>query len=205
MRATEPNDGEERRLLGGILLDEADGFRDDGIRAVARHFHWRAIAAEGPVGVEPVGNGKPFVETEMAGMQWIVGGKCPALSWLAAAEVPFAKMCGGIADFFDGLREGHLLFSQGHSGPESSAAVWIPAGHDTGAGRRATWMRRVEAIETQPGGGHRVEVGCWNFFQAVVADVAPTLIIRHAENDVRSGCRFGGKEAGDERDGTQDG
>ena len=45
-------------------------------------------------------------------------------------------------------------------------------------------MRRIEAVEADACGRHRVQVGRLQFRVAVVTRVAPALIIRHAEDDV---------------------
>ena len=54
-----------------------------------------------------------------------------------------------------------------------------PGGGTHGAGG-------VETVETQSGAGHRVQIGRLDLLQAVIADVAPTLIVRHAQDDVGS-------------------
>ena len=76
----------------------------------------------------------------------------------------------------------------GMPGQKHAHAVRMAAGHHAGPRRRATRMRGVEAVEAQARGGHGVEVGRLDLLQAVVADVAPALVIRHAEDDVRLAC-----------------
>ena len=193
MRTAKPNAGEEWCGLRRVLFNELEGLRDNCIRAVAGDFHRFAVAAEGPVGFEIVGNREPFVEPEVAGMQRVAGGQRPARAGLATAQVPFPEVPGAIADGLDRLRDGHFLLAQRHSRPEHPAAVRVAPGHHARPRRRATRMRRIEPVEAQAGGCHGVEVGRPDRLESVVTDVAPALVIRHAEDDVglarSAGCR----------------
>src|SRR3712207_3795506 len=56
---------------------------------------------------------------------------------------------------------------------------------------RACWrahrIGRIEAVETQTGRSHRVQMRCLRHRMPVVPGVAPALIVRHPEKDVGPG------------------
>ena len=61
----------------------------------------------------------------------------------------------------------------------------MATGHDAGAGWRATGVGRIETIEAKASGGHGIEVGGLDFFESVIAGVAPPLVVGHAEDNIR--------------------
>ena len=114
--------------------------------------------------------------------------------------MPFAKVGGGVAGLFDGLGDGHFLFPEGHSRPEATHSIRMTAGHNAGAGWRAAGVGGIETIEAKAVGGHGIEVGGLDFFESVIASVAPALVVGHAEDNVR---RSGGGSGVGERRGDE--
>ena len=76
----------------------------------------------------------------------------------------------------------------------------MTASHNAGAGWGATGVGGIETIEAKAVGGHGIEVGGLDFFEAVIASVAPALVVGHAEDNVR---RSGGRSRVGERRGDE--
>ena len=100
-------------------------------------------------------------------------------------EMPLSEMASGVARMFHRLRQRLLLMTQRATVRIDARAVVRPAGQHASAGRRADRPTRVEAVESQSVGGHGVEVGGLQQRVVVVTGLAPALVIRHHEDDVR--------------------
>ena len=140
MRASKPDDSKKWFLFLGISFDELKGLGHDGIGAVTLDFRRLTIAAECPVGVEPVGNREPLIEAEVARMQRVTLRQRPAAPWLAAAQVPFSEMRSRVTNLLH--RTGNCLFlkPQRHSRPVALHTVGMAAGHHACTRRRTAWV-----------------------------------------------------------------
>ena len=86
--------------------------------------------------------------------------------------------------------------ADGGAGGEGAHAHRAAARHDAGARGRAIEVGGVESVEPQRGRGHGVEVRRLELRMAVVTGIAPALVVRHDEDDVRSLRRFGRVKVG---------
>ena len=195
MRRAEPDDGEER--LAGLprALDDGDRLADDDLGAFAlEDFRRAAVARERRIQLEEVVVRQPLVESHRAG----VGRR----GRLHRADVPLAEMPAVVAGLGEQVGDGDLLRPQRPTRREGAHAVRVASGQEAAAGRRATRMRGVEALEPQAGGGHLVEHRRLEMRMAVVAGLLPAVVVAHQEDDVGA-LRMGGKgkeKRGEERD-----
>ncbi len=81
-------------------------------------------------------------------------------------------------------------------GMDNAIAIRVSARDTAPAGRRADGSSGVETVKTNSIPCHLVKMGSPEHWMAIVARVAPTLIIRHAQNDIRRSGRavFGGRQ-----------
>ena len=108
------------------------------------------------------------------------------------AEVPLAKVSGGVALFFQQLRQRQLLrFHVPAVGERDAVAIRVPAGDAAPARWAAHRCRRVKPVELQPRLGHRVEVRCADDFVPVEPDIPPPKVIAHDEDHIGFVCRLG--------------
>ena len=182
VRTAKPDEDEERLFLFCGAADEFEGLGDDCLGAVAGDFFLHAVSPEGPVELEVIADGERFIEADVARRERVGFGDDLAGAG-DAVEVPLSEMSGGVAGVANERGERGFLGAQLHSGPEDAHAVRVPSGEHCGAGGRAGLLG-VEAVEAQPRGRHGIEVRGLDFGEAVVADVAPALVVGHAEDDV---------------------
>ena len=184
VRTAKPDDGEKGLLLLGLLANELQRLAHDRVRAIARGLFGLAVVPKGPVRLEVIRHGKRFIESNTAWRQRIGVRHHPPRSRSGPAQMPFAKMRRRVTGLFGDLTNSHFLFAQRHAGPEDPHAVRMPPGQHAGPRGRATLLR-VKAVAAQPRRRHRVDVWRLDFCEAVVTHIAPALVIRHAEDDVR--------------------
>ena len=159
-----------------------EGLGHNDLGAVALAGFGEAVAAEGPVGFEIVAHGEGFLEAAVAGRKGIGLWDHPTGTG-DAVQVPFAEVAGAITLLLSDLGQSEFLPAQGHAGPEDAHAIGVAAGQDASAGRGAALLS-VEAVQAQPGGGKCVELRSFDLSQSVKADIAPALIVGHAEDDI---------------------
>ena len=147
-----------------------------------------------------VDDAKPIVES-------MIGG-CRIIAILDRhAEVPLAKVSGGIAVLFEHFGNRSFTLQKVHSvktlvedGVDSGSWV-LTAGQKGGARRRASRSSRVKVGEAHTSGGQLVEDGSFHR-TAVASDVAITEVIDEKGDDVRTLCRR--EQAGGKREGGKE-
>ena len=127
------------------------------------------------------------------------------------AEVPFAKVAGGVAALLEGLGEGFLLVGQVRTGcgvrkflGREIAATGQPVGElkargvfarqDAGARGRADVAGRVGIGEPHVGAGETVKLRGFVERAALDAKVAPAEVVDEEEDDVGRARGRGGVE-----------
>lgn len=101
------------------------------------------------------------------------------------AEVPFAEVSGCVACLFQRLGEGDFFgFKMADVGGVNAVTIGMSSGETAAAGGTTNWRGGVPAVETKPFGRHLVEVGCANKRMPLVACIAPSVVVGHAEDNV---------------------
>ncbi len=177
VRVAEPDHRKERLIAPGCLGNPVQ--RQDGrnVRAFAVGLNHASVVAEERTILVKVRTRKPVVESAVAGAGRAVGAH--------RADVPFAEMRCRVAGFLERLSDGDLPRSQGIAPREAAETVRVATGHHAAASRRADGRRRVEAVEPQAGPRHLIHHRRLEHGMAVVAGVAPTLVVGHAKDEVR--------------------
>ena len=104
--------------------------------------------------------------------------------------MPLAKVSGGVAVLFKNGGDGYFgWLKHARHGVGDAIAVGIAPGVATATSGRAHRGAGVKAGESHPFGLHLIEVGSLEVRMSVVANIAPTLVIRHDEEDIGMVCR----------------
>lgn len=148
--------------------------RDDG--ALTFELLVGPIKREIGITVEEIEAGEPVIEALGAG----IGGAF----FLNRTDVPFSKVRGEVAGFFERFGKGDFLRTKVMTVVGDIGADGMSAGEDGGAGGRANGSGRVEAIEDDRVLGHLVEVGSFDEGMSGVAAVTVALVIGHDENEM---------------------
>ena len=146
--------------------------------------------------VPPVAGAESVVFVEPAGVRVIR---------VSHAVVPLAERAGGVPGGLEGVAEGFLVEVQtlaAGGGAVDAATRMVATSEKLGTRRRAD-RADVEAIERGPVAGEGVDVGGLEVRIAVHAEVAPTLIVRQNNHDVRA-LVCGATEHGPETDERQE-
>ena len=177
--------------LVAVGADEGEGFVDDELGGAGAEVGLGGFVAQGgAVGVDGLGG------VEAVGLR---GGSAGA-----AAEVPFAKVRGGVAGGLEEAGEGGDLgvepVGHGTGGVLRGAReVTVDAvtggrvgGHESGTAGRADGGGDVKLLEPGAFAGEAVEVGCLDVRVAGKGGVAKALVIGEDEDDVGGALRAAG-------------
>ena len=193
VRRGEPDHRQER--LAGLCLpaDPLQGQVHHGVGGVllGEHEPLLTVVEDGRAEIERVAVGVPLVEALVArvprgGVEALRQALARAPGRLRdAAQVPLAEVARGIAGGAHRLGDRHLRQRQVVSPGHAAVAGGAAAGQAARPGGRAHRVGGEEAVEADARRGHGVEFGRLEDGMAVVARVAPALVVGHAENHVR--------------------
>ena len=191
MRRREPGDREKRLVAVFVFAQERNRFVNCDVGSLALDLFHLAVAAEVRVVIEEIQADTPLVEAAAARADWTL---C-----LCRPDVPLAEHAGDVTGRFQFLGNRRLLRTHVAAVVCDLDAKRMPPGQHTAPRRRANRRGGIESIKDKARAGHGIEVWRLNDRMPVVAGVAPTLIVRHDEHDVRSGGRtdHGGCEKGE--------
>lgn len=159
--------------------------------SVALVTHYRIIVVK-------VGRGNPAIESTGTG----VDGAATA----HRTEMPFAKMTRGITQWFERLGDRDLLRPKRVTPLETPESIGMSPGQHTAARRRTNRRGGVKTIHPQTRRRHGVQIRRLENRMTRVTDIAPTLIVSHAQNNIgkvdrlRPGCAGKSHEQDDPRD-----
>ena len=170
---------------GGILLP----FLERDITTIVPIQALYAVLAYFSIGIvsnQHIEGGETFLESRFPrrhDMHWTL---CHLL--IEATEMPLAEVSGGVAFYLQGFGQGDFFLRQVLLvRPRGIVYTYPPIAascHAGRPGRTANRSTRIEAIEAHAGLGHLVEVRGLDLGMSVVADIAPSLVIRHQEHHV---------------------
>ncbi len=142
---------------------------------------YTVMAQEG-VSVKEVHARQPFIKAEPARIYRAI--------FLKRTDMPLSKVPRCIAFLFQGLRYGAFLRAHWETVVQHAGAVGMPAGQNACPRWGADGGGRVESVEPQRGLGHGVKIGGFDVRMAIIAHIAPALVIGHAKNDIREFVGF---------------
>ena len=143
--------------------------------------------------------GETFVEAVFPRRRIVIGALFCAASvgvphgFCQGAEVPFSKVPGGVACSFQRLGESDFFgFKMADVGGVDAVTVGMSSGEAAASSGATNWGGGVPAIEPKPFSRHFIKVRRADKGMSLVACVAPSVVVGHAEDDVGL---FGGRLA----------
>ena len=207
MGSVKPDHGQERGSAPGGPANERDGAIHDDPRIIAIEVVGRVLAGAGPV----LG-GKRLVDHRIPGRHLDFGGEglvetvlprgCVVLPPAPAppavllvvrqrAQVPFTEMPRRVAPPLQHFRQCDFLVPDvTRVGKRDPIPGRMAPSQRAASCRRAHRRSRIEPVEAKSGGAHGIEVGRLEEGMPVVASVAPSLVVGHAQDHVRRRGRF---------------